>query len=330
MKICIFVSKDLTVFQSIIRDTKMTRCSSSLGVEKSVLKGRHPPAALHGRRRSPQRRALCGRRGARNNTERPTTAKGFEKDSSSVVIADVLNAQTPEDTLGMSTRRRRDQGIEKETSSSSIRKAFSERIKKVHPDVCNNERGSEEATEKCVRAYAYLLSTMSSSSEGKEDEGLGDFDDVDAERDVFGSVFVNEIACVGVSNCPSYCNCTHTAREYFSTNPKTGAARFDRSEKSHAVKTATEAEQYALHLAQQQCPRLCIHWLDKSQTKACETELQKAIDGLEMIDDTALRLEYMISAFTAENRLVERELRAAENRRARTRATTSTTQSWWK
>ena len=198
--------------------------------------------------------------------------------------------------------------------------------------MCNNERGSEEATEKCVRAYAYLLSTMrSSSSEGKEDEGLGDFDDdVDAERDVFGSVFVNEIACVGVSNCPSYCNCTNTAREYFSTNPKTGAARFDRSEKSNAVKTATEAEQYALHLAQQQCPRLCIHWLDKSQTKACETELQKAIDGLEMIDDTALRLEYMISAFTAENRLVERELRAAENRRARTRATTSTTQSWWK
>ena len=309
----------------------MTRCSSSLGVEKSVLKGRHPPAALHGRRRSPQqRRALCGRRGARN-TERPTTKAGFEKDSSSVVIADVLNAQTPEDTLGMSTRRRRDQGIEKETSSSSsIRKAFSERIKKVHPDVCNNERGSEEATEKCVRAYAYLLSNMS-SSKGKEDEGfvVGDFDD--AERDVFGSVFVNEIACVGVSNCPSYCNCTHTAREYFSTNPKTGAARFDRSEKSHAVvKTATEAEQYALHLAQQQCPRLCIHWLDKSQTKACETELQKAIDGLEMIDDTALRLEYMISAFTAENRLVERELRAAENRRARTRATTSTTQSWWK
>ena len=195
--------------------------------------------------------------------------------------------------------------------------------------MCNNERGSEEATEKCVRAYAYLLSNMS-SSKGKEDEGfvVGDFDD--AERDVFGSVFVNEIACVGVSNCPSYCNCTNTAREYFSTNPKTGAARFDRSEKSNAVKTATKAEQYALHLAQQQCPRLCIHWLDKSQTKACETELQKAIDGLEMIDDTALRLEYMISAFTAENRLVERELRAAENRRARTQATTSTTHSWWK
>ena len=310
----------------------MTRCSSRLGVETSVSKGRHQKAALHGRRRSPQhRRASCGRfRGARNNTE-----TGFEKDSSSVVIADVLNAQTPEDTLGMSARRRRrDQGIEKETSSSSssIRKAFSERIKKVHPDACNNERGSDEATEKCVRAYAHLLSTMRSSSEGKEDEGLGDFDDDvdDAERDVFGSVFVNEIACVGVSNCPSYCNCTHTAREYFSTNPKTGAARFDRSEKSRAVKTATEAEQYALHLAQQQCPRLCIHWLDKSQTKACETELQKAIDGLEVIDDTALRLEYMISAFTAENRLVERELRAAENRRARTRATTSTTQSWWK
>jgi ferredoxin len=311
------------------------------GKVESLRGGRHP--ALQ-RGRFPKRR-VCGRRGGARTERRarPTTTRedsanddddvndddDDEQHSSSsfvVVIADVLDARTPEETLGITRRRREGISIEEK---ASIRKAFSERIKRIHPDVCNNERGSEEATEKCVRAYAYLLSNIS-SSKGKEDEGfvVGDFDD--AERDVFGSVFVNEIACVGVSNCPSYCNCTNTAREYFSTNPKTGAARFDRSEKSNAVKTATEAEQYSLHLAQQQCPRLCIHWLDKSQTKACETELQKAIDGLEMIDDTALRLEYMISAFTAENRLVERELRAAENRRARTQATTSTTHSWWK
>ena len=310
------------------------------GKVESLRGGRHP--ALQ-RGRFPKRR-VCGRRGGARTERRarPTTTRedsandddnvnddDNEQHSSSsfvVVIADVLDARTPEETLGITRRRREGISIEEK---ASIRKAFSERIKRIHPDVCNNERGSEEATEKCVRAYAYLLSNIS-SSKGKEDEGfvVGDFDD--AERDVFGSVFVNEIACVGVSNCPSYCNCTNTAREYFSTNPKTGAARFDRSEKSNAVKTATEAEQYSLHLAQQQCPRLCIHWLDKSQTKACETELQKAIDGLEMIDDTALRLEYMISAFTAENRLVERELRAAENRRARTQATTSTTHSWWK
>ena len=310
------------------------------GKVESLRGGRHP--ALQ-RGRFPKRR-VCGRRGGARTERRarPTTTRedsandddnvnddDNEQHSSSsfvVVIADVLDARTPEETLGITRRRREGISIEEK---ASIRKAFSERIKRIHPDVCNNKRGSEEATEKCVRAYAYLLSNIS-SSKGKEDEGfvVGDFDD--AERDVFGSVFVNEIACVGVSNCPSYCNCTNTAREYFSTNPKTGAARFDRSEKSNAVKTATEAEQYSLHLAQQQCPRLCIHWLDKSQTKACETELQKAIDGLEMIDDTALRLEYMISAFTAENRLVERELRAAENRRARTQATTSTTHSWWK
>ena len=311
----------------------MTRFGSKV---ESLRGGRHP--ALQ-RGRFPKRR-VCGRRGGARTERRarPTTTRedsanddddDDEQHSSSsfvVVIADVLDARTPEETLGITRRRREGISIEEK---ASIRKAFSERIKRIHPDVCNNERGSEEATDKCVRAYAYLLSNIS-SSKGKEDEGfvVGDFDD--AERDVFGSVFVNEIACVGVSNCPSYCNCTNTAREYFSTNPKTGAARFDRSEKSNAVKTATEAEQYSLHLAQQQCPRLCIHWLDKSQTKACETELQKAIDGLEMIDDTALRLEYMISAFTAENRLVERELRAAENRRARTQATTSTTHSWWK
>ena len=311
----------------------MTRFGSKV---ESLRGGRHP--ALQ-RGRFPKRR-VCGRRGGARTERRarPTTTRedsanddddDDEQHSSSsfvVVIADVLDARTPEETLGITRRRREGISIEEK---ASIRKAFSERIKRIHPDVCNNERGSEEATKKCVRAYAYLLSNIS-SSKGKEDEGfvVGDFDD--AERDVFGSVFVNEIACVGVSNCPSYCNCTNTAREYFSTNPKTGAARFDRSEKSNAVKTATEAEQYSLHLAQQQCPRLCIHWLDKSQTKACETELQKAIDGLEMIDDTALRLEYMISAFTAENRLVERELRAAENRRARTQATTSTTHSWWK
>ena len=311
------------------------------GKVESLRGGRHP--ALQ-RGRFPKRR-VCGRRGGARTERRarPTTTRedsanddddvndddDDEQHSSSsfvVVIADVLDARNPEETLGITRRRREGISIEEK---ASIRKAFSERIKRIHPDVCNNERGSEEATEKCVRAYAYLLSNIS-SSKGKEDEGfvVGDFDD--AKRDVFGSVFVNEIACVGVSNCPSYCNCTNTAREYFSTNPKTGAARFDRSEKSNAVKTATEAEQYSLHLAQQQCPRLCIHWLDKSQTKACETELQKAIDGLEMIDDTALRLEYMISAFTAENRLVERELRAAENRRARTQATTNTTHSWWK
>jgi predicted nucleic acid-binding Zn-ribbon protein len=69
--------------------------------------------------------------------------------------------------------------------------------------------------------------------------------------------------------------------------------------------------------------------LDEKQTQACEEELQKAIDGLEVIDDTALRLEYMISAFAAENRLIERELRAAENRRERNRGAADNA-SWWK
>jgi hypothetical protein len=50
-----------------------------------------------------------------------------------------------------------------------------------------------------------------------------------------------------------------------------------------------------------------------------------------LIDDTALRLEYMISAFTTENRLIERELRAAENRRERNGAASGTDNaSWWK
>ena len=63
--------------------------------------------------------------------------------------------------------------------------------------------------------------------------------------------------------------------------------------------------------------------------KMCEKELQKAIDGLELIDDTALRLDYMINAFAAENRLIERELRAAENRRERNRGAADNA-SWWK
>ena len=96
-----------------------------------------------------------------------------------------------------------------------------------------------------------------------------------------------------------------------------------------ALVAATEAETYSVHLAVEQCPRRCVHWLDEKQTRACEEELQKAIDGLEMIDDTALRLEYMISAFSAENRLIERELRAAENRRERNRGAADNA-SWWK
>lgn len=201
------------------------------------------------------------------------------------------------------------------------RKAFSNRVKLIHPDVCEDER-SAEATEKCVRAYAWLLN---------REEEFAREDTNNNTNSVYGSAFVNEILCVGASNCPSYSNCTVTAREYFRVNPKTKAARFERSEKSNPLNAATEAEIYAVHLAVEQCPRRCVHWLDEKQTQACEEELQKAIDGIELIDDTALRLEYMISAFTAENRLIERELRAAENRRERNGAASGTDNaSWWK
>jgi len=204
------------------------------------------------------------------------------------------------------------------------RKAFSNRVKLIHPDVCEHER-SAEATEKCVRAYAWLLNR-------EEEFAREDTTNTNTNtNNVYGSVFVNEILCVGASNCPSYSNCTITAREYFRVNPKTKAARFERSEKSNPLSAATEAEIYAVHLAVEQCPRRCVHWLDEKQTQACEEELQKAIDGFELIDDTALRLEYMISAFTAENRLIERELRAAENRRERNGAASGTDNaSWWK
>lgn len=202
------------------------------------------------------------------------------------------------------------------------RKAFSNRVKLIHPDVCEDER-SAEATEKCVRAYAWLLN--------REEEFAREDTTNTNTNNVYGSVFVNEILCVGASNCPSYSNCTITAREYFRVNSKTKAARFERSEKSNPLSAATEAEIYAVHLAVEQCPRRCVHWLDEKQTQACEEELQKAIDGFELIDDTALRLEYMISAFTAENRLIERELRAAENRRERNGAASGTDNaSWWK
>lgn len=203
----------------------------------------------------------------------------------------------------------------------NARKAFSNRVKLIHPDVCEDER-SAEATEKCVRAYAWLLN---------REEEFAREDTNKNTNNVYGSVFVNEILCVGASNCPSYSNCTVTAREYFRVNPKTKAARFERSEKSNPLNAATEAEIYAVHLAVEQCPRRCVHWLDEKQTQACEEELQKAIDGIELIDDTALRLEYMISAFTNENRLIERELRAAENRRERNGAASGTDNaSWWK
>ena len=227
-----------------------------------------------------------------------------------------MNASTPERTLGI-----QEEEEDEAKRRVNARKAFSNRVKLIHPDVCEDER-SAEATEKCVRAYAWLLN---------REEEFAREDTNKNTNNVYGSVFVNEILCVGASNCPSYSNCTVTAREYFRVNPKTKAARFERSEKSNPLNAATEAEIYAVHLAVEQCPRRCVHWLDEKQTQACEEELQKAIDGIELIDDTALRLEYMISAFTAENRLIERELRAAENRRERNGAASGTDNaSWWK
>ena len=240
-----------------------------------------------------------------------------ERTNRIIIIEEILNASTPERTLGIQEEEEEDEAKRRVRA----RKAFSNRVKLIHPDVCEDER-SAEATEKCVRAYAWLLN--------REEE----FEREDTNKNtnnVYGSVFVNEILCVGASNCPSYSNCTVTAREYFRVNPKTKAARFERSEKSNPLNAATEAEIYAVHLAVEQCPRRCVHWLDEKQTQACEEELQKAIYGIELIDDTALRLEYMISAFTAENRLIERELRAAENRRERNGAASGTDNaSWWK
>jgi ferredoxin len=243
--------------------------------------------------------------------------------ASRIVIEEIMSASTPMQTLGITTEEEEEEEEEdaakRRRRRSNVRKAFSSRVKLIHPDVCFDER-SAEATEKCVRAYAWLLSEEAKSTRDEEENTYDD---------VYASVFVNEILCVGASNCPSHSNCTVTAREYFRVNPKTKAARFERSETSNPLGAATEAEMYRVHLAVEQCPRRCVHWLDEKQTRACEEELQKAIDGLELIDDTALRLDYMISAFAAENRLIERELRAAENRRERNREAADNA-SWWK
>ena len=147
------------------------------------------PNSAPKRWRFPLKRRVCGRlcRGGGARTERrarPTTTTTREDYSANDDDDDDVNddddehsfkvvvfrrrhrrrldARTPEETLEIITRRRRE-GNRYIEEKASIRKAFSERIKRIHPDVCNNERGSEEATEKCVRAYAYLLSNMSSS-----------------------------------------------------------------------------------------------------------------------------------------------------------------------
>jgi len=240
--------------------------------------------------------------------------------ASRIVIDEIMSASTPMQTLGItSEEEEEEEAAKRRTRRSKVRKAFSDRVKLIHPDVCFDER-SAEATEKCVRAYAWLLSEEAKSTRDEEENTYDD---------IYASVFVNEILCVGASQCPSHSNCTVTAREYFRVNPKTKAARFERSETSNPLGAATEAETYRVHLAVEQCPRRCVHWLDEKQTRACEKELQKAIDGLELIDDTALRLDYMINAFAAENRLIERELRAAENRRERNRGAADNA-SWWK
>ena len=244
--------------------------------------------------------------------------------ASRIVIDEIMSASTPMQTLGITTEEKEEEEEEdaakrRRRRRSKVRKAFSDRVKLIHPDVSDDER-SAEATEKCVRAYAWLLSEEAKSTRDEEENTYDD---------VYASVFVNEILCVGASQCPSHSNCTVTAREYFRVNPKTKAARFERSETSNPLGAATEAETYRVHLAVEQCPRRCVHWLDEKQTRACEKELQKAIDGLELIDDTALRLDYMINAFAAENRLIERELRAAENRRERNRGAADNA-SWWK
>ena len=69
----------------------------------------------------------------------------------------------------------------------NARKAFSNRVKLIHPDVCEDER-SAEATEKCVRAYAWLLN---------REEEFAREDTNKNTNNVYGSVLVNEILCVG-------------------------------------------------------------------------------------------------------------------------------------
>ena len=148
-----------------------------------------------------------------------------ERTNRIIIIEEILNASTPERTLGIQEEEEEDEAKRR----VNARKAFSNRVKLIHPDVCEDER-SAEATEKCVRAYAWLLN--------REEE----FEREDTNKNtnnVYGSVFVNEILCVGASNCPSYSNCTVTAREYFRVNPKTKAARFERSEKSNPLNAAT-------------------------------------------------------------------------------------------
>ena len=112
---------------------------------------------------------------------------------------------------------------------------------------------SAEATEKCVRAYAWLLN---------REEEFAREDTNKNTNNVYGSVFVNEILCVE-RRIVRRIRIAQSRREIFSCQSKNKAARFERSEKSNLK---------ARRKRKSTCIRGTVsddvHWLDEKQTQA--------------------------------------------------------------
>jgi len=256
------------------------------------------------RSRKRRRRRIVHRRAL--NASNDDGGEGVEVEQTKV-LKTVMESKTPRECLGIST----DLALTKQI----IKKKFRERVKMVHPDV-NSLFGARDALEKSVSAFEILIDLLN------KNEGDFGVDDDDDDDDIYASLFVNEFKCVGVLKCPEYCCCCFTAKKWFSLNENTGAARFT-NVIERPISKASESEKYKLHLAQQQCPKECITWLDKAQERACASELEKAIDGKENVNVIGERLEFMLIQFANENMLVEREISAAANKRERANGSSS-------
>ena len=62
-----------------------------------------------------------------------------ERTNRNIVIEEILNATTPERTLGIQEEEEEDEAKRR----VNARKAFSNRVKLIHPDVCEDERSAE-------------------------------------------------------------------------------------------------------------------------------------------------------------------------------------------
>jgi ferredoxin len=152
-------------------------------------------------------------------------------------------------------------GVDPAADSKTIRKAYHATMRDCHPDLSNGEEALEFSTF-LNEIYETLMDPETrvdyDSLIGFSKMAKNPFRDTTFERD---QVFVDEISCIGCTNCVGVC-------------PKTFAMMNDEHGRARVLRQDVDSVEH-LQEAIDTCPVNCISWVTAPQLTLLETVMRK-------------------------------------------------------